>query len=397
MTLLLGLLSAPALLASSYLFLLTIMSRRSPPPAPGTSLLRFDVIVPAHDEEVGIARTVRSLLALEWPRGRFRVVVVADNCRDGTATAAATAGAAVLVRNDPEHKGKGFALDLAFGQALTSGLADAVVVVDADSTVSPNLLAAFAARLARGAHAIQASYGVRNRDASWRTRLMAIAFATFGDVRAIGRERLGLSVGLHGNGMCFSIEALRRIGYRAFSVVEDLEHALHLGEAGIRVHFAPEACVMGEMAAGGPAARSQRVRWEGGRRAMARAHALPLLGRALRTRDPVLLDLAIDLLVPPLGRVVAFMVASVAGIAGAVLWGAAGAMALVPWLLAAAFVAAHVLRGVQLSGLGVRGLAALAWVPVYLLWKGYLSATGAAGPPREWVRTTRAPPNSPDA
>ena len=98
--------------------------------------------------------------------------------------------------------------------------------MDADTLVSPNLLRAFAARLDAGAAAVQARYGVRNPDASWRTRLMAIAFALFHDLRSLGRERLGLSAGLRGNGMCFSTRLLREVPHQAFSVVEDLEYGL---------------------------------------------------------------------------------------------------------------------------------------------------------------------------
>jgi GT2 family glycosyltransferase len=376
-------------LATGYLFLLTALSRRRAPPAQEGPPPRFDVVVPAHDEEAGIGRTVRSLLALEWPKDRFRVLVVADNCRDGTAAAAAAAGATVLVRADPARRGKGYALELAFARALADAAADAVVVVDADTVVAPDLLRAFAARLARGAGAIQARYGVLNPEASWRTRLMAIAFATFGDVRALGRERLRLSAGLHGNGMCLPARTLRRVPYRAFSVVEDLEYALDLGEAGVRVEYAPEVAVLGEMASGEAASRSQRVRWEGGRAAVARARALPLLRRAVARRDPVLLDLAIDLVVPPLGRIVGFTAAGAVASALAVALGRAGAVALAPWLLGLALVAAHVLRGVALSGLGLRGLAALSWAPVYLAWKARLVATGTSAPPRDWVRTAR--------
>ena len=113
------LLALPALLAAGYLFVLAILSRR-PMPAPcPPSRLRFDVVVPAHDEEAGIERTVRSLLALDWPAHRYRVLVVADNCSDRTAERARAAGAEVLVRDDPTRRGKGYALQRAFSGSWT--------------------------------------------------------------------------------------------------------------------------------------------------------------------------------------------------------------------------------------------------------------------------------------
>jgi 1,2-diacylglycerol 3-beta-glucosyltransferase len=164
----LGLLAMPVLAASGYLFVLTLLSgRRAVPPAPPPRL-RFDIIVPAHDEEGGIAATVESLLALDYPEALRHVVVVADNCTDATAERARAARAKVLVRTDVGKRGKGYALEYAFSQSLSDGWADAVVVVDADSEVSPNLLRAFSSRIEAGAPAVQAFYGVRNPAASWR-------------------------------------------------------------------------------------------------------------------------------------------------------------------------------------------------------------------------------------
>lgn len=382
-------LAVPALVAAVYLAVLTLLSARLPPPPPPRARPFFDIVVPAHDEEAGIGRTVESLLALEWPADRRRVLVVADNCSDRTAERAAAAGAEVLVRHDASKRGKGYALQHAFSRVLADRRADAAVVVDADTVVSPNLLTAFAARLEAGAGAVQAEYAVLNPGASWRTRLMAIAFATFHGVRSLGRERLGLSCGLRGNGMCFAARTLAGAPYDAFSIVEDVEYGLRLGQRGVRVHYAFDADVRGEMVSGGAASRSQRRRWEGGRMALIRSHGLPLLLEALRRRDPVLLDLALDVLVPPLSWVVAYTGAGLAAALAANLVGPAGA-AIWAFALPFACLVLYVARGVQLSGMGLAGLAALAWAPAYVLWKVALVVTRHDRKPAgEWVRTAR--------
>jgi hypothetical protein len=381
-------LAAPVLLASAYLLLLALFSARPRPPPPSPPHLRFDVVVPAHDEEAGIGATVRSLLAMDYPPELRRVVVVADNCSDATAERAGEAGARVLVRRDPERRGKGFALALAFERSLAEGLADAVAVVDADTSVSPNLLSAFAARLDAGDAVVQADYRVRNPDASWRTRLLAIAFALFNTVRGLGRDRLGCSAGLRGNGMCFASRVLREVPHQAFSIVEDLEYGIRLGLAGHRVRYAAEAVVRGDMAEGAEASRVQRSRWEGGRARIARQWAGPLLWRGLRARDRVLLELGLDLAVPPLAYLAA---AAAAGSAAA---GLASALAgrplasLVPWLASLACLCLYLARGWQLSGTGLRGLLGLARAPAYLAWKvGLLLRRAGAG--QVWARTPR--------
>jgi len=306
--------------------------------------------------------------------------------------AAEVAGAVVMVRDDPARRGKGYALEMAFQRVLADGFADAAVVVDADTVVTPDLLAGFAVRLEGGARAVQARYGVLNPDASWRTRLMTVAFALVNDLRSLGHERLGLSCGLRGNGMCFSTEALRRVPYRAFSLVEDLEYGIYLGRAGLRVAYAPEVVVLGEMVSGGAASRSQRRRWEDGRRALARLLGRPLLWEGLRRRAPVLVGLAVDLLVPSLARVVAYVCIGTAASASLAAIGTVPSVALAPWFACWAFLAAYVVRGVQLSGLGLRALGALAWAPVYLAWKVTLLGRKPPGVRQKWVRTPREQP-----
>src|SRR5262249_30722978 len=156
---------------------LTLLSGALPVPPRSQRQLRFDVIVPAHNEEAIIADAIASLQRIDWPADRMRINVVADNCTDGTAAVAGAAGAHVLVRQDRELRGKGYALEYAFKTSRARGWADAVVVIDADAQVSSNLLEAIASRLERGEHAVQVHYGVSNTGASWRTRLLSIAKA----------------------------------------------------------------------------------------------------------------------------------------------------------------------------------------------------------------------------
>ena len=372
----------PLLGASAYLALLSALSRRAPVPA-GASLPRlfFDVIVPAHDEEGGIGRTVRSLLSLDYPAELFRVTVVADNCTDQTAALARQAGASVIVRQEPRLRGKGHALSFAFAHALAERRADAVVVVDADSLASPNLLRACAERLERGAMAVQVDYAVLNPDASWRTRLMSIALASFHRLRSRARERLGVSCGLRGNGMCFSRALLREIPH---------EYGLQVTEAGHRIHYAEEAQVLGEMAPSENASRSQRRRWEGGRCELAASHGLCLLAQALRRRDGMLLDLAFDLLLPPLASLCLVVASGIA--ASCALSIAAGhlTVSFPLWMACVPGLAVYVLCGWALSGTGMKGLFDLSvHAPLYVLWKLLLRIAPKEQASRGWVRTPR--------
>jgi 1,2-diacylglycerol 3-beta-glucosyltransferase len=382
------LLGVPALAACLYLLVLTLLSAALPVPAPSSRKLRFDVIVPAHNEETVIAAVVGSLKRMDWPADLYRVIVVADNCTDTTAQIASAAGAHVMQRVDGQKRGKGYALDFAFHASSARNWADAVVVVDADAAVSPNLLEAFASRIERGEHAVQAHYGVSNTNASWRTRLLSIAKASFHIVRSRARERLGLSCGIRGNGWSVTHKLLQQVPYKAFSLTEDLEYGIDLGMAGFRVAYADEAHSDAEMVSGEKDSRKQRQRWEQGRFQLIRAKTVPLLRKAVSAPSSVCFDLALDLLVLP----VSYIYLNIAVLLGVAVLATLYVPALHTWVwlgVGCALVAvAYILRGWQLSGAGLRGLLDLARAPFFLAWK-LLVMFGGGSNSKEWVRTKR--------
>lgn len=380
-------LALPATAVSIYLLAFTLLSRATPAALRSSQRLRFDVIVPAHNEAPVIGDVLASLFKLDWPADGFRVWVVADNCTDTTAEIARAAGAEVLERHDSERRGKGYALEFAFQASQERGWAYAVVVVDADTEVSTNLLEAFAARIETGAKAIQAHYDVLNAQASWRTRLMTIAMASFHQLRSRARERLQLSCGIRGNGWCITHRLLSQVPYRAYSLTEDIEYGIELGLAGHRVHYAGEAKVAAVMLSGEQATRSQRQRWEDGRIQLLRSKTLPLLQAAMGRGGRVCLDLAFDLLVLPLSYV-AVNIALLIAVAGLVAFWEPSATS---WLWlgfgCAVSLLLYVLRGWQLSGVGWRGLADLMRAPFFVIWKLLLMLRAHA--PTGWVRTKR--------
>jgi cellulose synthase/poly-beta-1,6-N-acetylglucosamine synthase-like glycosyltransferase len=380
-------LALPACLASVYLLVQTLMSGRLAPPARSSRQLRFDVVVPAHNEALAIAATVANLQLLDWPRERYRILVVADNCTDATAALAAAAGATVLERHDTTRRGKGYALQFAFQRSREDGLAAAVVVIDADAQVSANLLEALASRIEQGAHALQAHHGVLNASGAWRTRLLAIAMTAYHVVRSRAREHAHLSAGIRGNGWCVTHAVLEQVPYQAFSLAEDIEFGIDLGLAGYRVYYAGEAHASQEMVVDGKTAGKQRQRWEAGRFQLIRARTLPLLSAALKRRSAVCLDLALDLLVLPLSYV-ALNVGALLLISVLAAWWLPALHGWI-WLAlgCAATLALYVLRGWQLSGTGARGLLDLAGAPAFIAWKVMLMLTRNS--PTEWLRTDR--------
>ncbi len=247
---------------------------------PVTPRQRFLVVIPAHNEEAGVVTTVRSCLALSYPSSLFEILVIADNCTDQTASLALGAGARVIERIEPAKKSKGHAIEYLIDTLSGAGelaMLDAIVIVDADSTVDPHLLERFAVGLERGDDWIQCYDTVRNAGKSWRTRLMAYGFSLINGVMLRGQSTLGLSAGLRGNGMCLSTRGLRRVPWSTHGLTEDLEYSWSVRIAGGRIAYADEVAVYATMVTwGGKPAIAQRLRWEHGRRALKRHMIAPL-------------------------------------------------------------------------------------------------------------------------
>ena len=358
--------------------------RRRPPPARAGPPRRFAILVPARDEEAPIGGTLAALRALAYPADRVQIVVLADNCTDRTAEVARTAGATVWVRTGGEA-GKGAALGWGLERLMpTTPEVDAVVIVDADCAVAPNLLAALDGRLQDGAQSVQVAYGVSNPGASPVAALRHASFLLVNGVRPLGKTTLGLSAGLLGTGMAFSRDLLSRHTWTARSLAEDQEQHVALVADGERVVFAGETSVTSPMPTSLRRSRDQQLRWDAGRAALVRTWTPSLLRAGLRHRDAVKLHAALEPFVPPQSLLLAV--------------NASG------WLLALrARPALRRLALANLVGQGVfvfGGLAlmrapapvwrALAYAPVLAAWKLGLIARLAFGRgPTTWVRTVR--------
>jgi cellulose synthase/poly-beta-1,6-N-acetylglucosamine synthase-like glycosyltransferase len=365
------------------LFCLTvaaILPRRSKSRGVKNRFERLAVVVPAHNEEANAGACIASLQHAERPDFQVEIVVVADNCNDRTAEVAAKSGARTLIRTDLDHRGKGYALDFAFKSLLAEGVG-AFLVVDADTEVAPNFLREAGGMLQWGADAVQCRYLVKNAGESIRTRLMNVAFLAFNVTRPRGRDRLGLSCGIYGNGFGMRRETLEQVPYLAASVVEDLEYHLCLIRAAKRVRFVDHATVRGAMPAAGKGVETQRSRWEGGRLRIVRERtpglALDVMNGRFRALEPML-----DLLLLPLAFHVTLLI--VAASTPYPIVRAAG-------LLGLAVVAMHLLVAIFVGRGGWRDFAALLAAPFYVFWKLLLipSLVRSSKNDSAWVRTER--------
>jgi uncharacterized protein YbjQ (UPF0145 family) len=237
--------------------------------------VRLAVIVPAHDQEPAIAKILQSFetagcslyvshsnstsTSTAWA---VQVFVVAHNCKDGTAAVAAGCGARVVALDEETDHSKSAALRRGIEEAQLTG-ANAFLLIDADASVGPNLIAATRAALIEGAMATQCRVELETPPSdpvSFKARLRATAFRAKNVLQKRGRSGLEFSAGVIGNGFAVTADALNRVPLAIDGIYGGLEYHAHLVSEGIRVRWVDHTFVYAEPASVRAAGATRKAR-----------------------------------------------------------------------------------------------------------------------------------------
>jgi cellulose synthase/poly-beta-1,6-N-acetylglucosamine synthase-like glycosyltransferase len=347
---------------------------------------RLTVVMPAHNEASIIASTLRSLLPQLSKSDRL--LVVADNCSDGTAAIAAAAGAEVIVRTDSNRRGKAYAVDFAI-RHLESDPPDIVMIIDADCEVSAGSIEKLVRLCARTARPVQALYLMHaGHNAGLKMRIAEFAWTVRNQVRPAGLHRLGLPCQLMGTGTAFPWSCISSVRIANGHMAEDYKLGIDLARAGTPPLFCPEALVTSHFPVSTEGALGQRTRWEHGHIALLLSDAPRLFLHSLLTLNLSSMALALDLCVPPLALLTLQVVAI--WLASALLYSLTTAQfPLGTATVAATLLALSVLLSWRRYGRRIISLSSLALVMVYTVWKIPLYARFLVARQRVWLRTRR--------
>ncbi len=352
------------------------------------------ILIPAYNEASGIGATLAALIPQLSPEDRL--VVIADNCDDDTATIAREMGARVVERFDQERRGKGYALDFGL-KSLQANPPEVVIVVDADCSVESGTIEKIARQAMTYTRPIQAIY-LMTRPASLGAKeaVSLLAFTVKNWVRPVGLDRLGIPCLLTGTGMAFPWAVIQTVSLASGNIVEDMKLGLDLALAGHPPMLCSEARVMGVLPQQAHAAKSQRTRWEHGHLQTLLTQVPRLVAAAIQTRRLDLVAIALDLSVPPLSLLV-------------LLWLVAMILALIAGWLEGSLIPIFI---TILEGILILTAILLSWakfarqdlplrtllsVPLYVLWKIPLYFAFLVKPQSKWVRTERDTVDSPNS
>lgn len=260
---------------------------------------KFALVIAAHNEELVIAHIIDSLKLQNYPKELYDIFVVADNCTDNTSKIAQEHGAIVYNRTNNELKGKGFALEWMFEKIFEMGTNyDAISIFDADNIVSSNYLAEMNKQLCKGHKVVQGYIDSKNPFDSWITCSYSIAFWLSNRIFQLPRYYLGLSCGLCGTGFCVETSVLKKIGWGATCLTEDLEFTMKLALNDMKVAWAHNAVVYDEKPLTLKQSWNQRKRWMQGHADCASRFLGALFKKAIKEQNLVAFDCALYLFQP---------------------------------------------------------------------------------------------------
>lgn len=260
---------------------------------------KFALLVAAHNEEMVIAKIIESLNELDYPKDMYDIFVIADNCDDNTASIARGYGVNVYERNVPDKRGKGYALEWMFDRIFRMDEKyDAIAIFDADNLISKNFLKEMNYKLSQGYKVVQGYIDSKNPEDSWITQSYSISFWSANRLFQLARANLGLSNQIGGTGFCMDTGILKKLGWGATCLTEDLEFTCKLVLNGHKVGWAHNAIVYDEKPLTLKQSWNQRKRWMQGFTDVSSRFFFKLIIKAIKDRSFIKLDCALYTIQP---------------------------------------------------------------------------------------------------
>lgn len=214
-------------------------------------LHRIALIVCARNEASVIGETVRDILdKQDYPKDKYDIYVVADNCTDDTAKLAEEAGATVFVHTDdnPAHHRVAYPLEFGLRKILEMKKYDFVIRIDADNLLNKDFFRRMNDAFCSGVEIARPYEASRNpTQNSWAT-VSATYYMRDSMIACNFREFFHLDSMLTGAGMMLSTKMLEEIGvWDAFTASEDAEFTCKRLCEKRRVHYVCDAVVYEDM------------------------------------------------------------------------------------------------------------------------------------------------------
>lgn len=258
-------------------------SRRSPiVPSADSDLPAISAMIPARNEAMVIEKTVRALLAMDYPKDKFEVIVISDHSNDGTTEIVERLGredARVRCLGWPARE-RGSGKPHALNEGLKMCRFPVIAIYDGDNNPRPESLRILASAMVQNPTltAVLGKFRCINRNKNLLTRMVNIETLSFQWMIQAGRYWFSKFAILPGTNYIIKKEALDAVGgWDVKAITEDSELSVRLQMMGYHVQFVPTSVTWEQEPETLKVWIKQRTRWVRGNNYVLRKYARPAL------------------------------------------------------------------------------------------------------------------------
>ena len=253
---------------------------------------RFAVLIAARNEEKTIGGLLKSLNMMRYPRDKFSVYVIPNNCTDQTEKIALENGAEVIRCTVPT-KTKADVLRFAFSKLKANKEIDAYVVFDADNVVDSNFLYYMNRSLNSGFRVAQGFREAKNPADNWISGSYAIFYLFQNVFFNHTRRKMRLSASINGTGFMIKKKLIDEVGFDTKTLTEDVEFSGLCALRNEKIDFVEGAITYDENPVDFKSSWKQRKRWTAGNLSCMKLYSAKLFGHFIKTRNLSALDLSL--------------------------------------------------------------------------------------------------------
>ena len=248
----------PSVLYILFFALASLLPRRKRSYTDSSSTLHsFLILFPAYHEDEVIINSVNIFLQQDYPDNLYDVAVISDHMLPSTNEYLASLSI-TLLQPVFEKSSKSKALQYAIEK--TDRNYDKIVILDADNVVGSDFLSRLNKVCSEGHQAIQCHRTAKNSE-NGIAILDGVSEEINNSIFRKGHDRLRLSAGLIGSGMCFDYNWFRNNVHQLNTSVEDRELEALLLHQRIHIHYAEDINVYDEKVKSCKNFQRQRKRW----------------------------------------------------------------------------------------------------------------------------------------
>ncbi len=224
---------------------------------------KFAVVIPARNEEVVIGNLIQSLNNQNYPKDKYDVYVVPNNCDDNTEEVAKSSNAQIISTANIITKSKGDVLRYAF-KYLSEKDYDAYLIFDADNIVHPDFISEMNDTLVSGYRVAQGYRDSKNPSDTWISSSHSLHYIIQNYFMNRARSNINKSCFVNGTGFMISKEYLKENGYNSLTITEDIELNVNCGLNNEQIAFVENAVTYDEQPISFEVSWKQRKRWSVG-------------------------------------------------------------------------------------------------------------------------------------